>query len=116
MELGNESLYRIYRPSFLVEVDSQRGEEKRSDFFETDYSTLRSITQELENAIQSSWEVSCADFRYLMKYVGGPELEEETTVMASAGSGAETTVRLILCQRASDSHSFFVSCRVSIII
>ena len=48
--------------------------------------------------------------------VGGPELEEETTVMASAGSGAETTVRLILCQRASDSHSFFVSCRVSIII
>lgn len=68
VELGNESLYRIYRPSFLVEVDSQRGEEKRSDFFETDYSTLRSITQELENAIQSSWEVSCADFRYLMKY------------------------------------------------
>ena len=68
MELGNESLYRIYRPSFLVEVDSQRGEEKRSDFFETDYSILRSITQELENAVQSNWEVSCADFRYLMKY------------------------------------------------
>ena len=63
VELGNESLYRIYRPSFLVEVDSQRGEEKRSDFFETDYSKLLSNTQELENAIQSSSEQSFADFR-----------------------------------------------------
>lgn len=68
VELGNESLYRIYKPSFLVEIDSQYRDEKRSDFFETDYLTLQSITQELESAIQNSWEVSCADFRYLMKY------------------------------------------------
>ena len=52
----------------------------------------------------------------MFEWVGGPELEEEATVMASAGSGAETTVRLILCQKTPDSHSFFVSCRVSIII
>lgn len=58
----------------------------------------------------------CAQFDLVFEWVGGSELEEETTVMASAGSRAETTVRLILCQKTPESHSFFVSCRVSIII
>ena len=58
----------------------------------------------------------CTQFDIVFDWVGGPELEEERAVMASAGSRAETTVRLILCQKTPESHSFFVSCRVSIII
>ena len=68
VELNNQSLYRVYKPSFLVEIDSRCKNERKSEFFETDYTVMQSIVEDLTNAVQSSWSVCCSDFRYLMQY------------------------------------------------
>lgn len=63
MEISNRDQYRVYKPSYVLKIDSLQ---KDSEYFECDYTVLQSIQQKLQNSIQSDWECCCQRFYSLM--------------------------------------------------
>lgn len=68
MELSRQSLYQTYSPSFLLEITSKEQGIQKKECFEVDYTTLKGIIKELQDAVQNNWDVCCHEFRYLMKF------------------------------------------------
>lgn len=67
VEISNRSLYRVYKPSYLLEIESISDGKKVSEYFECDYSCLKNIHAKLKNSIQSDWDLCCKDFHYLLE-------------------------------------------------
>ena len=66
MEISNQCLNRVYNPSYLIELGSSHQGGKLREYFEVDYSTLKTIRDTLQNSIQTSWKSCCNDFRYII--------------------------------------------------